>query len=192
MQTRDVAPVIPPGAFYNRLEEWELYQPLNGSSMLEFGGKINAPYTYKSTFEALGFRHISVDWNGDHGAMPLDLRHPISLGQFDMVTNIGTSEHVESQDGVWRNMVDACRVGSVLLSTTPLPGGDDWWWHGEWYPTKAFYEQLADLNHFHVERITIEQPQPRRMFFVRLVRMKVAAFVMPDLSLITRNEIRPR
>ena len=119
--------------------------------MLELGGKINAPYTYKAFFQRLGFAHLSVDWNGQHGAIKRDLREPLELGQFDMVTNIGTSEHVDKQAGVWRNMLEAMHVGSVLLCTTPKPG--HWTWHGWHHPHAEFYRELAALNGLDIERL---------------------------------------
>ena len=63
--------------FHNRPDEWALYQPLIGDSMLEFGGKVNGEAgTYKAFFEKLGYRHVSLDWNGEHGALKRDLRQP--------------------------------------------------------------------------------------------------------------------
>ena len=60
----------------HRPDEWKLYKPLNGTSMLELGGKwcSQANVTYKSVFEDMNFRHVSIDWNGDHGALVRDLR----------------------------------------------------------------------------------------------------------------------
>lgn len=180
------------GPFHNRPAEWALYQPLVGRTMLELGGKINAPpearslpnsekreYTYKAFFERLGYQHISVDWNGDHGALPLDLRVPLNLGTFDMVSNIGTSEHVEDQEGVWRNLVAACAPASVLVSTTPLAGGQDWQWHGYFYPTAQFFTDLADLNGFRLDRLYENGEVPRRMTFCRMTRLVVLPFSMP-------------
>ena len=46
-----------------------------------------------------GVQHTSFDLNAKHGALPVDLAQPIGdprwLGVFDIVTNSGTSEHVE-------------------------------------------------------------------------------------------------
>jgi hypothetical protein len=165
------------GPFHNRPAEWELYQPLVGNSMLELGGKINAPYTYKAYFERLGFRHISIDWNGDHGAQRLDLRKPLGLGTFDMVTNIGTTEHVNGQAEVWRNVLEAMHVGSVLVSTTPMPG--DWTWHGIWQVDSEWYEELCRLNGLRIDRLYQTGESPRRMIFLRAWRESVAEFVMP-------------
>lgn len=171
--------------FHNRHDEWELYSPLVGSSMLELGNKKNREFTYKAYFESLGFRHVSVDWNGEDGALRMDLRKPLDLGTFDMVSNIGTTEHVDRQEPVWRNLLEAMHVGSVLVSTTPKKG--NWQWHGEWYPTKEFYEQLAKLNCLEIERLYSCGTQPREMWFCRAKRVKDSPFVMPDQSLIYRN-----
>lgn len=164
--------------FHNRPAEWELYQPLVGGSMLELGGKINAPHTYKAFFQGLGFRHISIDWNGEHGALQLDLRQPLNLGTFDMVTNIGTTEHVDGQAAVWRNVLEAMRVGSVLLSTTPLPP-DDWKWHGVWHVDEAWLRDLCVGNALEVERLYVSGEAPRRMLFLRAVRRDLVPFSMP-------------
>jgi hypothetical protein len=145
--------------------------------MLELGGKINAPYTYKAWFESLGWRHVSVDWNGDHGALKKDLRTPLGLGTFDVVTNIGTTEHVDGQAGVWRNVLEAMHVGSLLLSTTPLPG--DWPWHGKWHVDQQWYIELCEFNGLRLERIYENGVEPRRMIFLRAVRETDSPFVMP-------------
>ncbi len=114
--------------------ERELYQPLVGGTMLELGNKKGGDGTpYKVHFEALGFAHTSVDINGEDGALKLDLQQPLGLGTFDMVANIGTTEHCGRQLPVWRNVCDAMHVGSVFVSTTPHPEG--WPEHGSHHPT---------------------------------------------------------
>ena len=166
------------GPFHNRPAELELYQPLIGDSMLELGGKINAPYTYKAFFEKCGFRHVSVDWNGQHGALSLDLRKPLGLGTFDMVSNIGTSEHVDQQEPCWRNILEAMHIGSVLVSTTPKPG--QWKWHGIHYPERDFFVNLASLNGLQIERLYENGTDPRRMLFFRAVKVEDVPFQMPE------------
>lgn len=163
--------------FENRPAEWELYQPIVGTSMLELGNKRNGSATYKAFFIARGYRHVSVDLNGQDGALPLDLTKPLNLGTFDFVSNIGTTEHVAEQEPVWRNILEAMHVGSVLVSTTPKPG--DWTWHGEWYPHGEFFHSLAELNGLHIERLYESGVDPRRMWFVRMVRVAQVPFLMP-------------
>lgn len=171
--------------FHNRPAEWELYSPLVGSTMLELGNKKNGDLTYKRYFESLGYRHVSVDWNGQDGALAVDLRKPLNLGTFDIVSNIGTTEHVDQQAPVWRNILEAMHVGSVLVSTTPKPG--HWQWHGEWYPTEEFYRQLAALNGLAIERLYVSGVEPREMWFCRARKVEERPFVMPDEALLFRN-----
>lgn len=180
--------------FHNRPDEADLYDPLIGSSMLELGGKINAGLTYKAYFEARGFRHVSVDWNGQHGALVRDLRLPLweELGQFDMVVNMGTTEHVSEQRGVWQNIHMMTRPGGVYIGQTPYYDGRSWWWHGEWYPTEGFFESFAELNGWTIERMYTERPEPNTNLYVRMVKGEDCAFTMPAANLIRFNKRRPR
>lgn len=175
------------GPFHNRPAELALYTPLVGTSMLELGNKKNREFLYKTYFESKGFRHVSVDFNGEDGALKLDLRKPLKLGTFDMVSNIGTTEHVETdQHKVWENILKSMHVGSVLVSTTPKPG--QWTWHGDWYPTAEFYQQLADLNGLKIERLFDDGIDPRVMIFVRMVKVEEKPFTMPAKETLYRNE----
>ena len=176
------------GVFNTRSWEWELLDPLVGCSMLELGNKVKGGQTYKEFFISRGFRHVSVDTNGLNGALPLDLTRPLHLGCFDMVTNIGTSEHVSEDDYAgqiecWRNMLEALDIGSVLICCTPKPGS--WPRHGTWYPTEAFYDSLSRVNGLELERLyDSDQRKPNcppqlRLIFARMTRREYAPFVMP-------------
>ena len=178
------------GPFHNRPEEWALYQPLVGNTMLELGNKRNGKFVYKTFFKSLGFQHTSVDINGSDGALPKDLTKPLQLGTFDMVSNIGTTEHVSEGDfagqvACWRNICEALHVGSILVSTTPKPGA--WRHHGVWYPHPEFFEELARLNGLEVERLYVDDTAmyrgvyaDREMVFARLRRVEAVSFVMPE------------
>lgn len=168
-------------AFPNRSWERTLLNPLVGSSMLELGNKIKGEMVYKNVFERLGFRHVSVDLNGRNGALKLDLRKPLYLGQFDMVTNFGTSEHVSDdnwngQVECWRNMLTALSVGGVLVSITPLEGAKRWLRHGRWYPQIAFFQEMAKKNGLNVERLYTDS----NLVYARLRRIERRKFVMPE------------
>jgi hypothetical protein len=176
----------------SRSWEWELFDPLVGCSILELGNKRKEQGTYKSLFQHLGFRHVSVDTNGRDGALPLDLTKPLKLGKFDMVSNIGTSEHVSEsaypgQVACWRNILEAMHVGSVLVSITPQEGS--WKWHGVWYPQKPFFTELARLNGLVVERLYNSDERkancdPRhRLIFARCVRVDDVPFQMPEVGM---------
>lgn len=176
----------------HRSWEWNVIAPLIGSSMLELGNKKKAGgdrhFTYKSVFQSLGFRHVSVDTNGLDGALNLDLRKPLNLGTFDMVTNIGTSEHVseDNWDGqveCWRNILGAMHVGSVLVSIGPKQGS--WPNHGTWYAQEDFYEDLARLNGLTVEKLYASSdrgphraPPHLQQVYARLIRVEDKPFKM--------------
>jgi len=176
----------------HRSWEWELYAPLIGSTMLELGNKKKSAgevtFTYKNVFKSLGFAHTSVDTNGLDGALPKDLRKPLGLGTFDMVSNIGTTEHVSEDDwsgqvAAWKNILDAMHVGSVLVSITPKPGC--WPNHGTWYPHESFFPELASLNGLELERCYNSDQRKHgcaphlRLVFARLRRVADAEFQMP-------------
>jgi len=166
--------------FTGRSWERKLYSPLVGESMLELGNKRKNKMLYKDVFQRLGFRHVSVDMNGLDGALKLDLRKPLNLGTFDMVTNIGTSEHVSQHDfngqiACWRNIVEAMHIGSVLVSIGPLQGSPKWLRHGRWYAQPQFYRELAELNGLEAERIYADSNQ----VYARLRKTEQVDFIMP-------------
>jgi len=183
-----------------RPDEWAYYLPLEGTSMFEFGGKQNPDLvkgreiTYKSYFQALGYRHVSVDWDGRFGALVRDLRRPQwpEFGQFDMVCDIGTAEHVDGQKGFWENVHNLTKVGGLYVGQHPAPGGKNWYWHGTHYPTAEFYRQFATLNGWQIERIGYGRKPPRVNLYARMRRVKELPFTMPDESLIYWNRRRPR
>jgi hypothetical protein len=161
--------------------EWGLLNPLIGSSMLELGNKVTCDgVVYKDVFEALGYNHVSVDTNGLNGALKLDLRKPLELGTFDMITNIGTSEHVSTDyDGqveCWRNIVNSAHIGSIFISVTPLRGSARWLNHGRWYPEEGFFDELASRNGFIVNRLYSDET----LVYARLKRTQLTEFQMPD------------
>jgi hypothetical protein len=150
-------------------------------SMLELGNKTGRRgRSYKRHFEALGIRHVSVDLNGKDGALPLDLRKPLGLGRFDVVTNIGTTEHVTDQEPAWRNIAEA--TGRLFLSMTPKPGS--YKGHGLFYPTPAFYWAFALQNGFQIERLYEDGRPGRRVLMVRMVRVRECDSTMPNPSLL--------
>lgn len=184
-----------------RPDEYAYYLPLERGDgkpvkrMFELGNKINGDKgSYKDFFVKMGFEHISVDWNGHDGALPLDLREPIydRFEPFDIVTNIGTTEHVSNQFGVWKNIHYLCDLHGVIVSVTPYPDGNSWWWHGEWYPTEMFFERFAELNGYRIERMGRDLPPPNENLYVRLVKIDTCEFQMPSPDTFYRNQMRPR
>ncbi|KKK52115.1 hypothetical protein LCGC14_3108170 [marine sediment metagenome] len=66
---------------------------------------------------------------------------------FDMVTNYGTSEHVDNQYQVFRNMHNFTKVnGTMVHGGAPAYGY--WPTHGHCNYELCFFEYLADLNNY--------------------------------------------
>ena len=172
--------------------------------MFECGGKVNThvpghdgeQITYKSFFKSIGFKkHVSVDFDPRWADHTDDLRSPLweKFGKFDMVTNIGTSEHIEdNQKGFFENVHNMTKVGGVYVHLTPYPGGEDWCWHGIHYPTEEFFHSFAKLNGWKVEMIGTDLPRPHKNLYVRMRKVKDKPFIMPDENLIYFNHRAPR
>jgi hypothetical protein len=194
-----------------RPEEWVAYAHVlgalpkhDGVHMLELGNKLNTragpnadlTITYKKFFQSQGVRHTSIDINGLDGALAIDLRCqdlPGELakrneyGLYDVVTNIGTTEHVvDNQRQVWKNVWDCIDEGGWLISCTPL--APDWWWHGYWYPTLEFYQRLAQDNGMAHAHLSVYGQHPRKCarFYAQKVRHSV--FTMPPADALAYND----
>lgn len=134
-----------------------------GVKMLEYGNQLyrgkNAPFaTAKQYFESLGVFHISVDKNGKDGALPLDLRQPLSgIGEpFDIVTNFGTTEHVKKEQyQPFKTMHDMIRPGGLMFSVVPEIGFLAE--HGNFHYTKEFFGGLAALNNYKIHLLQSEE-----------------------------------
>jgi len=161
---------------------WEILIPIVGNRMLELGNKKNGKGTYKEYLESIGVEHTSIDWNGQDGALPLDLRKPILLDPFDMVTNFGTTEHVSEQEPAWRNIHNLLKVDGVYVGVTPLPG--DWPGHGDHYPAMEFYKEFAK-NGYEIEKLEVISVSPKRLIATRFRKTEEKDFVMPDEKLIS-------
>jgi hypothetical protein len=129
--------------------EARLLEGIPIGSMCELGAKQKGKY--KRYLQSIGWLHVSIDLNGTGGALALDLQEPIDMaaigGPFDVVTNFGTTEHVDEQEPCWRN-IHALTAG-FLISITPI----EWQGHGRWYPTRVWYEQFCELNGYDIESI---------------------------------------
>lgn len=109
----------------------------------------------KGHFESLGVTHVSIDLNGDDGAIPLNLGEPLpedfEVG-FDVVTNFGTAEHVrDSFYQCLKNIHDLCRVGGVMVHD--IPHKDNWPGHGFHYVTPESIVKLAELAGYEIQHL---------------------------------------
>lgn len=146
---------------------------LKDVKMLELGnqrmGIWDRPDYYKPYKDILMERgikeHISIDLNGENGALKIDLGKEITQWKnyFDIVTNFGTAEHVNNQYMVYKNIHDVCRVGGAMLHFGPPVG--DWPRHCPYRYRKDFFQTLAQLNGYEMpyfERLLVRNPNPRK------------------------------
>lgn len=131
-----------------------------GLKMLELGDQVikeTEPIeqkTGKDYFSHLGYNHTSVDLNGDHGAIVKDLTKEEQFlewyNYFDIVTNAGTTEHVEPYDKqyeCYKILHNVAKVGAVTIHLIPDVDERDnkgiWWKHCHYYYSYDFFEMLA-------------------------------------------------
>ena len=133
---------------------------LKGLEMLELGNQLiwdkdgyQGFFVAKDYFESFGVHHESIDRNGKNGSLPLDLNKKINLDGdgFDVVTNMGTSEHVKNNKSCFDNIHNLCKVGGIMIHLVPHKGSG----HGIRQYTLKFFEDLVDKRKYeilHLER----------------------------------------
>lgn len=130
---------------------WDYSQ--NFPLFLKYKYETSSPYT-KKFFEHLGFLHTSIDYSGLNGSIKIDLRDnlpkKINL-KFDVVTNLGTTEHVGEDDSheniilnqykVFKNLHEVGDIGCVYYHVVPLT--KNWHKHGACDYSKEFFNELC-------------------------------------------------
>lgn len=116
----------------------------NGLDWCELGNQGYSGRVAKDMYKAKGVRHTSIDINGLDGALKLDLDKDIPSnlhGKFDVITNYGTTEHVNNQYSVFKNIHNMGKVGCVMFHGVPLVG--NWPKHCRYYYSEKFFEEFA-------------------------------------------------
>lgn len=141
-----------------RLNNFGLLNPKQPYRMLElgcqniYGDAFGTTYGMiaKEYFKGKQIEHISWDITACQCALKIDLRKKIDVkkhGQFDVITDYGTTEHVENTDDggfyeAFKNIHNLCKLGGYMIHETPLTG--HWIGHGFNYVTQEFYKKLAE------------------------------------------------
>jgi len=114
------------------------------------------PCAAKKIYTKCGVLHTSIDINGLNGSIALDLDQPIPsnfIDSFDVVTNYGTTEHINNQYEVFKSIHNMCKCSGVILHGVPLIF--NWAKHCRYYYTKDFFAQLAKLCNYSVVDLRI-------------------------------------
>ncbi|MBI3252243.1 MAG: hypothetical protein HYZ52_02840 [Candidatus Omnitrophica bacterium] len=101
-------------------------------------------------YRFLGFQKYNcVDLNQEHGAVSLDLNHPLQdsslFSQFDLVTDHGCNEHVFNTGEAYRTMHRLCKPGGIILIDQSV-----WEGNGYYLYDLSFFEGLAAANSYKI------------------------------------------
>jgi hypothetical protein len=94
--------------------------------------------------------HVSIDLNGQNGALKIDLSKPITQWKnyFDILTNYGTTEHVNGQYEVFQNIHNLIKVNGCSTHAVPIVGG--WARHCNVHYEKSFFEELSKVMKYEI------------------------------------------
>ena len=121
----------------------------------------------KEYFTNNGINHISINWNGNNGALKIDLTLPLDdkfCNFFDLVTNCGTTEHIELQYEVFKNLHNCAKVGCFFTNSVPLDteqnievNGTPTNPHGLYEYHTKFFEGLCKLCDYKIININTDR-----------------------------------
>jgi len=146
--------------------DWKKIRMYELGSQLMANGKFPAKEYYKLKKNVL--EHISLDLNGLYGSLIVDLCHPVHesfFNRFHLITNYGTTEHVNNQYQIFKNIHDMCRVKGVMIHVLPVP--NNWPNHCRYYYPRNFFDELAKVCNYKILKIVLKNafkpPIPKKM-----------------------------
>jgi hypothetical protein len=116
--------------------------------------------------KACGFKYLALDiFNADDTILfDLNLQDPGPelAGQFDLVTNFGTTEHVINQYRSFKTAHELARPGGLIYHDLPFSGYHN---HGYFCYNPIFFRHLAEANGYrvvmqHYSMTTVPTPTP--------------------------------
>ena len=124
-------------------------------TLCELGDQFYGSISAKLIYESLGVFHTSIDLNGRGGSLPLDLCEPVPIeleNKFDVITNYGTSEHVNDQFNVFYNIHKMCKINGIMIHGLPCIG--NWKNHCRYYYSQKVFNNLAKINNYDILELT--------------------------------------
>ena len=137
-------------AFAERLARGSAYDPVKGGLNESFAGELieRCGMSYLSFDIAKGYKTEIFDLNRDD--LPRPHRHA-----FDVVLNIGTTEHVLNQLNCFYVIHEATCPGGYMVHQLPVSGFTD---HGYYVYTGRMFFDLATSNHYEIVGLWYEGP----------------------------------
>jgi hypothetical protein len=90
----------------------------------------------------------AIDFDGTEHSSKQDLNYPLNLPlRYDMVTNIGTAEHVFNVAQFFKSVHDYTLPGGFMFHGLPFSGWVD---HGFFNFNSTFYWDLAERNNYYL------------------------------------------
>lgn len=91
-------------------------------------------------------KYAAIDMHGSPDAMNYDLNYPLPIEEkFDIVTNIGTGEHVFNQYNFFKTIHDLTADEGIMIHALPNQGGYD---HGFYNYHPTFIFDLISANRY--------------------------------------------
>lgn len=95
-------------------------------------------------------KYVTYDLHSRLGVDIFDLseKHD-NYNKFDVITNFGTTEHVEPEIGqynCWYNIHNLLNLGGMIISIVPCSDGG-WEDHCRYYYNKLFFEQFEEIGY---------------------------------------------
>jgi SAM-dependent methyltransferase len=153
---------LAPKATRNLLEQFGQSTPELEATLAKGDGYVDG------LFELLGTKElVSVDFSGYEGASLIhDMNLPLSadhVGQFDLVFDGGTLEHIFNFPCAIRSCMELVKVGGHLLLHTPT---NNWCGHGFYqFSPELFFRVLSAENGYHVERMIAFEFYPNSQLY---------------------------
>lgn len=102
----------------------------------------------------------ALDSNGQDGALVVDLnkgldfqgQRKLLIGQFDLVTDFGTSEHIFEIGQAWRTMHALCKPGGIIAFLKPYQGHRE---HCFYNVHENFFRDLAEANGYTIQMLRL-------------------------------------
>lgn len=111
--------------------------------------RLSAKYLYDS-ISCKSYNCIDID--GAHGSFNFDLNYHLEdkynfTNKYDIVTNLGTSEHIFNQYSCFENLHNLCKTDGFIIISLPIQGYSNHCFFN-YHPT--FFEHLADANKYEI------------------------------------------